>query len=104
MYECNAPYAPVYAKASENKGPPVKTLGRRQCIEAKERRSDDGRRWLRFTDDLGQRKPLLIFLLLFFVFAHRLGLGVQDCLLLGRTSKGDRCGRRKAKGLRQWTM
>jgi hypothetical protein len=57
MYECNAPYAPVYAKASENKGPPVKTLGRRQCIEAKELRSDDGRRWLRFTNDSGQSKP-----------------------------------------------
>ena len=57
-YQCDAPYAPVYAKASENKGPPVKTLGRRQCIEAKELRSDDGRRWLRFTDDRGQSKHL----------------------------------------------
>src|SRR3989344_9571219 len=77
----------------------VKTLSRHQCSEAKELRSDDGRRWLRFTDDRGQCKPLLIFLLLCFVLAHRLGLGVQHCLRLGRTSKGDRCGRRKAKGL-----
>ncbi len=104
MYECNAPHAPVYANASENKGPPVKTLGRPEYVEAKELRSDDGRRWLRFTDNRGQSKPPSHLPWLFFVIAHRLHLGVQDCLLLGWTSKGDCCGRLKAKGLQQWTM
>ena len=78
-YECNAPCAPVYAKASENKGPPVKTLEWHQCIEAKELRSDDGRRWLRYTDDRGQRKPLLLVTCLLFVVMN------IDCILASRT-------------------
>ncbi|QBZ81456.1 hypothetical protein pclt_cds_869 [Pandoravirus celtis] len=42
-------------KASENKGPAVKTFDPLQCIDAKDFRSGDGRRWLQFTDDRGQR-------------------------------------------------
>nr|UMO78465.1 hypothetical protein [Pandoravirus belohorizontensis] len=56
MYQCTAPSTPAYGQASENKGPAVKTFDPLQCIDAKDFRSGDGRRWLRFADHQGQRK------------------------------------------------
>ncbi|WBR14325.1 hypothetical protein pkur_cds_150 [Pandoravirus kuranda] len=44
-----------FNKASENKGPAVKTFDSLQCMDAKDFRSGDGRRWLQFADDRGQR-------------------------------------------------